>query len=229
MKTNRKLTKILSFAFLFTVFLINVSAQEQRLLPVDEASKDASFKLFRDKLIGAVRKRDSKYVLSVVDPNIKNGFGGDDGIANFKKQWKITSPKSELWDELLFVLTHGGAFQMEGKNKIFSAPYIFSNFPKNFDAFEYSAITDKNVKLHATPFSSAPVIANLDYSIVKVDYENSIKDKSREGKYTWLKVSTLGGKKGFVQGKFVRSFVDYRAAFEKKRGQWKIIYFLAGD
>lgn len=226
--------KIYLKLFLLTIsllaFSLNIAAQNDRkLLPVDEAEKDASFKIFREKLIAAVKKHDTRYVLSIVDPNIKNGFGGQDGIANFKKQWKIANPKSELWDELLYVLTHGGSFDKQGKNKTFIAPYIYSNFPENLDAFEYSVITAKDVNLRATPFLTAPVIASLTYDFVKVDFENSIKDKSDNEKYSWVKVETLNGKKGFVSANFVRSSIDYRAGFEKKRGQWKMIFFLAGD
>ena len=228
MKTNRIFQQILFFVFL-SVFSISVSAQERRLLPVDEAGKEASFKAFRDKLINAIKNRDAKYVLSVVDPKIQNGFGGNDGIANFRKQWKITSPNSELWDELLFVLMHGGSFSQEGRSKIFLAPYIFSKFPEDLDIFDYSAITGENVRLRTKPDSSAPVVADLSYNIVKVDYQNSIEEKPNTGKYKWLKVETFSGKKGFVSGKFVRSSVDYRAGFEKKGGQWKMIFFLAGD
>lgn len=227
MKRNFKI--ILFLAFLFGVFASSVSAQERQLLPVDEAGKDVSFKLFRDKLISAVRRRDAKYVLSIVDPNIKNGFGGEDGIANFKKIWKISSLKSDLWNELQFILTHGGAFQMEGKNKTFYAPYIYSNFPEDLDAFKYSVISDKNIKLLATPFLTAPTVATLSYNVVEVDFQNSIKDKADNEKYAWLKVETLGGKKGFVPARFVRSSVGYRAAFIKKKGQWKMDFLVSGD
>lgn len=229
MKTNLKLRRIVLLTFLSVLFSFSVSAQERQLLPIDEAGKDASFKAFRDKLISAVQKKDAKYLLSVMDPNIKNGFGDSNGIANFKKHWKIDSPNSEMWEELLFVLTHGGAFQTEGKNKTFTAPYVYSNFPENLDAFEYSAITDKNVNLRATPFTSAPSVATLSYNIVKVDYEGSVKNKSNTEKYAWLKVETMDGKTGFVPEKFIRSSADYRAAFEKKRGLWKMTFFLAGD
>lgn len=227
---KRNLVRFAFFAFfLSAVFSITISAQERQLLPVDEADKDASFKVFRDKLIAAVKRRDAKYVLSVVDPKVKNGFGGYDGIANFKKQWKIDSPKSELWDELLFVLTHGGSFQTQGRTKTFEAPYIFTDFPDELDAFEYSAIVGANVRLRAKPDLSAPVVGDLSYSIVKVDYENSVEEKPNMGNYKWLKVETLGGKQGFVSAEFVRSPIGYRAGFEKIRGQWKMVFFLAGD
>lgn len=228
MKINFKI--FLVCAALIAAFSLDATAQrERRLLPVDEAGKDASFKSFRDKLIRAVRQHDAKYVLSVVDPNIKNGFGGEDGIANFRKQWKPNDAKSQLWDELLFVLTHGGAFRTEGGNKMFTAPYIFSNFPQNLDAFEYSAITENRAGLYARPSAASRLVANLSYHIVKVDFNNSVKTSQNSNKYSWLKVTTLGDKTGFVREKSVRSSIDYRAGFEKKRGTWKMIYFLAGD
>lgn len=223
-------SKFILFCVLLAVFTLSAAAQSERqLLPVDEAAKDVSFKQFRDKLISAVRRRDAKYVLSVVDPNIKNGFGGEDGIANFKKKWKIAALKSDLWNELQFILTHGGAFQTEGKNKTFFAPYIYSNFPEDLDAFKYNAISDKNIKLLATPFLTAPTVAALSYNFVEVDFQHSLKDKTNNEKYSWLKVETLGGKKGFVPARFVRSPIGYRAGFEKKKGLWKMVFLVAGD
>lgn len=225
-----KLKAILLVAVLTAAFSPGVVAQqERRLLPVDEASRDASFKTFRDRLIRAVRQRDAKYVLSVVDSDVKNGFAGEDGIANFRKQWKPNEAKSPLWNELLFVLTRGGAFQTEGGNKMFAAPYIYSNFPQNLDAFEYSAITENRAPLYARPSAASRLVANLSYHIVKVDFNGSVKASANSDEYSWLKVTTLGGKTGFVREKFVRSSIDYRAGFEKKRGAWKMIYFLAGD
>jgi hypothetical protein len=227
MKRIRKCTRILFFVFLL---FVSSAAQERRLLPVDVAGKDASFRQFRDKLISAARRRDHKFVLSVVDRNIRNGFGGADGIENFKKQWKPASAKSHLWDELLFVLTHGGAFERASGGKTFWAPYVYSNFPDKLDAFEYSAVTEKSVKLLSAPRASSRIVADLSYTVVKVDYQNSVKDKSNAENYAWLKVETLGGKSGYLPGRFVRSPIGYRAAFEKNRGGlWKMVAFLAGD
>ena len=225
---KKSFVRFLFLALLLSAVSLGAAAQERFLKPVDEGSSDTSFKLFRDKLIAAVKARDAKYVLSVVDPKIKNSFGDSDGVANFKKMWKIDSPQSELWDELLFILTHGGAFSREGASKTFMAPYVYSSFPEDLDAFEHSAIVGENVNLRATPFTTAPVVASLSYNLVKVDYNNSIRKKTDED-YEWLKVETLGGKSGFVQDRFVRSSVGYRAGFEKKRGQWKMTFLLAGD
>ena len=221
-----------SFVLCFVIFAFsNALAQERYVLPVDEGEKDASFLSFRTKLIQAAKNKDSKYILSIVDPNIRNTFGDDNGIRYFKKVWKIDNPKSEFWEEFLAVITHGGTFYKEAatKSKQFCAPYIFTSFPEDLDAFDYSAIFGKNINLRAKPESDAPVIANLSYNIVKVEYQNSVEDKNKENTYLWLKVETLGGKKGFVKAEFVRSAIDYRACFQKKNGRWKMTVLVAGD
>jgi len=220
--------KIILTLGLLVFFSLPGLAQERFVMPVDEAGKDASFLAFREKLIEAVKKRDAKFVLSVVDPNIKNGFGGTDGVAEFKKHWKLNSPKSGLWKELLAVLTHGGTFDKRRRNS-FYAPYLFTNFPEDIDQFEYQAIFGNNVNLREKPDLNAPIIASLSYNIVKVDHQNSIKSPANEEDVLWVKVETMGGKKGFVKPEFVRSSIDFRAGFEKKKGKWVMVFFLAGD
>lgn len=210
------------------LLVMPVFAQERFVLPVDEAKKDVSFFAFREKLIRTVKNRDVKSLLNIVDKNIKNGFGGEDGIANFKKNWKITSAKSELWSELLTVLTHGGTFDDRRRNS-FYAPYLFTKFPEDIDAFEYEAIFGNNVNLRLKPDAKSAVVATLSYNIVKVDYQNSIKISKNSEQYSWLKIETLGGKKGFAKPEFVRSSIDYRAGFEKVKGKWMLTFFLAGD
>jgi len=220
---------LLTFCVLIFGFA-GVSAQRERYVkPVDDAKKDASFLIFRTKLIAAVKKHDTKFLLSVVDRNIKNGFGGDDGIENFKKTWKINSAKSPFWDEMLLILTNGGTFSTEGKSKIFSAPFVFTEFPEDLDAFEYQVIFGNNVNLRAKPALNAKTIAQLSYNVVKVDYQNSVMKTKNGDDYEWLKIETLGGKKGFVNAKFVRSPIGYRAGFEKIKGNWKLTYLVSGD
>jgi len=210
---------------------IGVSAQtkERFVKFVDEAAKDASFLAFRTKLIAAAKRRDAKYVLSVLDKNIKNGFGGNDGVAEFKKQWRIENAGSKFWTEFLPVITNGGKFFKGegGTGKLFTAPYSFDNFPDDLDAFTYSVIFGNNVNLRARPEMSAAVVGRLSYNIVEIT--NSVKDKRDAEKDDWYEIKTLGGKTGFVKAEFVRSPIDYRAGFEKKGGSWKMTFFLAGD
>lgn len=226
---NSNPNKILLFLCAFVLCLSSVAAQERKLLPVDEGKRDPSFSAFRQRLVRAVEMRDAKFVLSAVDRDVKNGFAGEDGFENFKKQWKLHNPKSPFWDELMFLLVSGGAFQKGAENKTFWAPYVYAVFPENLDAFEYAALIAPNVKLRAKPQAAARVVADLSYNVVKVDYNNSVKDRANADRYAWVKIETLGGRKGFVPAKTLRSPIDYRAAFEKKKGVWKMTVFLAGD
>jgi hypothetical protein len=231
-KLPSKIYPILFAAILTFVFSISGAAQKERLVtPVDEGKKDASFSAFREKFIAAVRRRDVKFLLDTLDRDVKGSFGGDSGIADFKRLWKLDRPNSLLWNELLTVLTNGGTFMKEPgiKNKQFCAPYSFTVFPTDLDAFEYQMIFGNNVNLRARPDLKSETIAALSYNVVRVDYENSVADKKREGEYVWLKIETLGGKKGFVSADFVRSPIDYRGCFEKINGKWKMTLFLAGD
>lgn len=221
--------KIFTFLFVVVFGFLSLSAQERYVKPVDEAKKDASFFAFRTKLVEATKKRDVKFVLSIVDPNIKNSFGGDDGIANFKKNWKIERADSLFWNEFLLVITNGGKFSSEGNVKSFFAPYIFNSFPDDVDSFTYSAIFGSNVNLRELGDAKSKVVAQLSYNIVKVDFENSVKKPKSKNEYEWLKIETLGNKKGFVSASFVRSPIDFRAGFEKVGGKWKMTAFIAGD
>lgn len=231
--------KLLSKTFLiiFAIFLtfvfstVGAAQKEPRVTPVDEAKKDASFFAFREKFIAAVKKRDVKFLLDTLDRDVKGSFGGDSGIADFKRLWKPDQPNSKLWKELLTVLTNGGTFsKREGlKTKEFCAPYSFTVFPEDLDAFTYQMIFGNNINLRARPDAKAASIAKLSYNIVKVDYENSVKKPKSDDDYAWLKIETLGGKKGFVSAEFVRSPIDYRGCFEKINGKWKMTLFLAGD
>ena len=228
----KKTYSILFTVILTFVFSINGIAQKERyVLPVDEGKNDASFNEFREKLIAAVKKRDVKFLLDTLDRDVKGSFGGDSGIADFRRLWKLDRPNSPLWNELLTVLTNGGTFTKEAgiKNKQFCAPYGFTVFPIDLDAFEYQMIFGNNVNLRARPDLKAETIAQLSYNVVRVDYENSVADKKRKGEYVWLKIETLCGKRGFVSADFVRSRIDYRGCFEKRNGKWKMTLFLAGD
>jgi hypothetical protein len=225
---------------LFTLILLAVCSpaaigQERFVTPVDEAAKDRSFLTFRTKLISAAEKKDVNHIISILDPKITASFGGHVGIKDFKTFWKIDDKNSEFWDEFLRVIKNGGRFSGEGRNKMneFAAPYLFTEMPDDLDMFEYYAIFGSNVNVREAPNTNARVITQLSYNIVKIDEEAAVKRKTGPGewdwKYDWHKIESLGGVKGWVKAEYARSPIDYRAGFEKKRGVWKMVYFVAGD
>jgi len=212
-------------ALLAIVFITPAIAGERKLYPVDEGRNDASFNVFRERLLKALRERDKKHLLSVIDPQIKWSFGGDDGIREFRRHWKLDGGDSKLWGELIDVLSLGGTFSTSGGRKEFWAPYTFSKFPDDLAAFEYAAIVGKDVRVRARPSGDAPAVAMLSYDLVKAEFS----ENSGAGAPGWAKVTAPSGKQGYVTRKFVRSPVDYRACFRNVKGKWLMTVFIAGD
>ena len=210
---------------------MTVAAQERHVKPVDEGKLDPSFAAFRAKLIDAAERRDAKFILSILDPKINLSFGGQQGIADFRSMWKVESGGKEFWAEFLPVIKNGGTFVRENgkRTNLFYAPYTFNTFPEDLDGFEHFAIFGSKVNLRESPDSESKIIARLSYNVVK--HEPDLLGRGGEtGKVGgWQKVKTLGGLVGYVRSEYVRSPIDYRAGFEKKRGVWKMVTFIAGD
>lgn len=217
-------------SFLIVLALAGVAhAQATRLVPVDQAAQDPSFVQFRKQLIEAARRHDARFALSIVDPKIKNGFGGNDGIAEFRKFWRPESRDSRLFDVLLDMLALGGTFSTKAGHREFCAPYVFSTFPQDVDAFENVAVIFDGAPLKAAPKATADMVAHLSYDILEVNPRLSVPVNGRSGKYAWYFVKRADGRKGFVEARYVRSPIDYRAYFSKQGGRWMMRVLVAGD
>jgi hypothetical protein len=186
-----------------------------RLLPVDRAAEDPSFVAYRERLLSAIDANDLAALQSLVDPNIRTGFGGGGGWADFREQWDLRR------NELATILRMGGSFAGPPESRRFCAPYVYSDWPETFDAFEYLAVTDDDVALRASPSDDAAVVAEMDYEIVRsLDHDF---DKP------WRRVELSDKKSGWVRGDKVRSSIGYRACFQKPAGEWKMNLLVAGD
>lgn len=203
------------------------TAQRRRLYPVDESARNPSFRVFRNRLLRAARARDTRFILSILAPDIQNSFGGSGGVREFRETWRIERRESRFWNELITVLELGGTFEGSGTDRYFGAPYTFTRFPENLDAFTHAVIVGRSVRAHSRPAASAPVVATLTYDIVRADYENSVRDGDDD--YAWLRITTPAGRPAFVQARNIRSPIDYRAIFTRSNGRWMMTSFIAGD
>lgn len=198
------------------------------LLPVDEASLDASFLGFRDDFLASVQSKDLAFLKNHLSPSIRYSFGINKGVNGFFHEWQLdTNPaKSKIWHELDQVLTLGGSFD---KNKaVFTAPYVFSNFPATVDSFENVAVIRQNVNIHSAPNTNSSVIMGLSYKILRLADSKLYKSTAAGDSTTWRKVETSAGA-GYIDNEYVRSPIDYRAQFRQENGLWKMILFVAGD
>jgi hypothetical protein len=187
-----------------------------RLLPVDDAPSDPKFLEYRTRLLMAVERRDIDAVVEAMDPDIKLDFGGTSGVDSFRK---AVVERPEAWEEMRWVLAHGGSFM--GEN-LFAAPYVYARWPDELDSFECAAITGRNVRLRSAPRLDAPVITSLSYSIV-----HASNDEVRDP--VWKHVQLGGGRTGYVWHAYVRRPIEHRALFNLIDGRWRMTAFVAGD
>lgn len=215
-----RIRSLLTASCLGLMLAFPVLSHAVSLLPVDEAAKQPDFFTFRAQLQIAVAKRDKAAVLAVVSKTVQNGYGDDNGINHFKKNWAIDKPNSELWETLGTVLALGGGFQSDGS---FAAPYVASSWPDAAgDGFENVAIIGNKVNVRKAPKADSEVLQTLSYEVVPLDTNDHGNDQ-------WVAIKLPDGKKGYVSRSFARSPVDYRASFEKVDGRWQMTSLLAGD
>jgi len=196
-----------------------------RLKPWDEAARDPSFLKFRDDLKAILARKDAVALMKVVSPSIKNSFGGNDGAAEFRETWKPEEANSALWPALSLVVDLGGNFDSK---TVFSAPYVFSAFPNDVSAFDTVVVTAEGAVMRAAPKADAAVVRTLDHDILSL-VDGPAKPQHQAGPDDWVEAIDIAGKHGFVLNRDVRSSIDYRAYFEKRKGRWLMTTFLAGD
>ena len=208
------------FALVMLTALATPQAHAQReFRPLDEAVMQPDFFSFRAQLLSTLARRDTPALLEVVHRNVKNSFGGNDGINEFKKTWALHKRDSRLWEVLATVLALGGSFTGDAA---FHAPYVFSRWPADVDAFGNVAVVGSEVRVRASASRSAESIATLNFAIVERA------EPSATGS-AWVAVRLPGGRVGFIDRRFVRGPVDYRAIFTKADGKWMLSALIAGD
>lgn len=195
------------------------AAAQSRLLPVDQAASVPDFFSFRAQLQAAVARRDVDHVLGVLSKDVKLSFGGDAGIEDFKRIWQPSAPDSRLWEVLASTLALGGSFAADGA---FTAPYVFTRWPQDRDAFSHMAAVGSGIRVRSAPAASAAPVAALDFTIVELA-------EPPQADPRWVQIKLGADRTGFVDARFLRSPIDYRITFSKIEGRWQVVLFLAGD
>lgn len=193
--------------------------------PADQATRDPALVRVRAALLQAVAAKDFKQLQPHTDAKIQLDYGGGSGVAELGRRLARDKP---LWDELRWVLEHGGRFEKDGG---FCAPYTFTADIGKLDVYEAGVIVSENVAARSQPRTDAPLVGTLGRESVKVtDWRRS--DKTARPFYNrrdWVKVDVPGKGAAWIEAKHVRSAIDYRACFVKARDVWKMNFFIAGD
>lgn len=203
----------------FFLLVAELAIGQTRLLPVDQAATVPDFFTFRAQLQAAIARRDQDFVISALHKNVKLSFGGDTRVEDFKKIWNPSAPNSRLWEVLGSTLALGGTFAPDGS---FTAPYIFTQWPKDLDAFTFMAAVGSDIRIRSSASANASEIGTLSFSIVEVPDPVPLESQ-------WVPIKLPSGKAGFVDTRYLRSPIDYRINFAKVEGHWQMMFFLAGD
>lgn len=220
------------FILLLIALPVPSPAQELTFPPVDEAEEDAGFLAYRERLIDAVVARDIDAIVSMAAEDIKLNFGGTSGHealrdfltvdpAGFPEGQRHEAPalRERNWADLETVLRMGGVFDGEGR---FVAPYTWSfEPPDGMDPFEVMFVTGTGVAMRDRPIRYGALTARLDHDVVRlIDWVSGT---------PYVRVVRADDTNGYVHSDYLRALVDYRAFFERRDGDWKMITFIAGD
>ena len=206
-----------------TTVLVMVDSGAPKLFPRDDANE--SFRQFRSEALRALARRDTAYLYGMLAPEIKNSFGGDDGIAGFRRVWKMDEPNSDVWTALIRVLTLGGQQPTDSQ---FTAPYVYAFWPDSMDAFEHVAVIGDSVRVHASPADSR-ILGGALHSILKAKEWSGMPPSGVAADTTWARVMLPNADSGWIRGASVYSPVSWRAMFVRRDGRWLMIFFVAGD
>jgi hypothetical protein len=199
-------------------------AQERRLTPVDEGAKDATWNTFKKRLLTAVDKRDQKFLLSILDPNVRNQSEKTRGIAEFRKQWELDSPDTPIWRELRNALQLGAAYMKREKGGTeLCAPYVLAKWPADVEPFGHGTLVARDTLVKAEPSSSSQTLATMSYDIVPViDWE--VADKAADMKQTWVRIR-MRTRDGYVPEEQIRSPIEQAACFVRTPAGWRMTAF----
>lgn len=218
------ITRFMMFITLFSIFLTPATAVEpdfsEYIIKPRNIIYGEDARQFVKHIRQVVNDKDLPALKKLIDRNGKFSFGGHEGLEGFIELWGLEQnpEKSIVWKVLKTILDMGGVSK-SGKSMIF--PYLFTDWPDQYDAFQYGAITGERVNLRTKPSLDSQVIRQMSYEIVLPIRSTPLPD--------WQKIQTHDQKTGYVSMRYLRSPIGYRAGFNKGPNGWKMTFFVAGD
>jgi hypothetical protein len=198
--------------------LLATAPEELRLPPVDQCATDRTFVAWRDKLHGAIERRDAKAVTAELSEDALVDFGGSQGREAFSAVWSLAEPDSSpLWQELAAILKLGCA--INGDVRVL--PSIVAQVDPDLDAYESVLTIVPGAPVRRERNDTSEVLAQFDWALLRV---TSWPD---DGDH--IRVRLSDGRSGFIRRDHVRSLVDYRMTVAQVHGRWRITSLVAGD
>lgn len=210
----------------FTMLAAAAGASEPAFVPKDEGAADPSWTRFRDRLLTALQERDRKFVMGIVDRNVRNGLEQPRGLQEFSRQWEPESDNGPLWRELPRALQLASAYyRHDHMPRSLCAPYVLPQWPRDVDPHGYGAITVRQTEIRAEPSGSSAIRLTLGQVVVPVvDWE--VADRDPEVRQKWVRIR-VRDRDGYVPEEHIRSPIEHLACFRKSETGWRLTSFLA--
>ncbi len=203
-----------------------IKPQVSVFAPRDDAAGDRSWTRFRDRLLEALQQRDKKFVLGIVDRNVRNGLEQPLGHSEFIRQWDPDAADSALWRDLPRALFLGAVYYQHARMpRSLCAPYVLPHWPKGVDPQGNGAITARETSMRSGPSGAASILMDLSYSVVRViDWE--VADADPEVKQKWV-IIRVQERDGYIPEEHIRSPIEHLACFRQTEAGWRLTSFLA--
>lgn len=191
--------------------------EQGRYAPRDECGTLPGARAFREKLAAAVLARDADAIAAMAIPNVRLGFGGDDGRARLLQ--KLKQSDGALMSELEQLLPLGCASTDGGG---LTVPWYFAQTFGDIDSYSGMLVLGTEVPLRVAANAGAAARQRLSWDVVSL--QGGLKPEA-----AFQQVRTADGQSGYVATGQLRSLLDYRLLAIRQGEQWKITALLAGD
>jgi hypothetical protein len=188
-----------------------------RWAPRDDCGDLPGAREFRLRLAEAALRGDAAAIAALAVPEVRLGFGGDDGRARFLE--RLQAPDGELLGELKALLALGCAADARGG---MTMPWYFAQELGDVDGYSTAVVTGVDVPLRAGASAGSQVRRRLSWDMVEL-VGGLYPDRP------FQQVRTLDGAQGYLPTERLRSLLDYRLLASRQGGQWRITAILAGD
>jgi len=191
--------------------------QKGKYAPRDACRELPGARAFRERLAAAVEARDADAIAAMASPDIRLGFGGEDGRKRFLAALK--APDGKAMKELAELLPLGCAAS-EGRG--LTIPWYFAQDFGDLDTYSAMLVTGQDVSLQMEGRGGPVENARVSWDIVTLP-PSGLKPTADNQEVAFH------GKVGAIATSELRSLLDYRLLANRKGDTWQITAFVAGD
>jgi hypothetical protein len=206
---------------------VHLSSQTKSTQPITD-----DFSQFRQRLMEAIQRRDSRFIRAIVTPQTQWSYGGTLNL----DRYNIDQPDAEFWWHLEKAVRAGCAIDpsVPGSSQVWACPDISqaqkSIRPDGAPVYGETsvAILGEKVNIRSGAGKQYAAIGQVSHQYLAIA-GGRLKDDFRNPN-SWTAVQLANGQQGFVQNRYAyHAPIDYRVAFTQVQGEWRLHYFLPGD